>query len=467
MLLKELLREEWRMHSTMFGNTNFILFSLVIFGLCALFALITPLFISSKSILSFSHYLFFALGISIGSFGLSGREVLNKRFGEISFIAYSSKILPVSVKQIFLNFALKDLMYYTFFFIIPFCTAFIISSAITTITITQASLMFITIPLTFFFGLSLSFLMTTIYSRSKIIIQLIIGCSIVYVFLNLGFFTQEIVYENMLPPLQLFFNPTMKMLIVNITLSAGLFLISTLLFNFEFKAKGKGHKTLFRASKKPSAIKAFMLKDFIDLHRSQGGFGKILFSFLIPILIIEVMMSFVLKIFSVSGEGLLILFSVIIGVTASTIYNWLAEFDNAKKYLNLPINPKKICLSKTGLSIILGIISGSGLLIISFLFSEASITSLGFSFIIFTSVFAITLSVLVYLTGLNPNTLLFDAKTFLKYMLTLAPIIVFFMLQAFSYSKINHLFLIPAPIILTTISIALFKKSMKKITIFE
>jgi hypothetical protein len=211
-----------------------------------------------------------------------------------------------------------------------------------------------------------------------------------------------------------------------------------------------------------------MLKDVVDLHRSQGGFGKVIFSFLIPVLVVEVMISFILKAFSISSEGLLLLVSVVIGVTASTTYNWLTEFDDYRKYLNIPVSTRKIAFSKALLSFLIGGLSGAGLLVLSFLFSEAALTSLVIAFAVFLVVFIITLSVLVYLTGLTPNLLLFRAQTFAKYILILAPVIVFFMFQGFVYSGLqDSLLILTVSALLIPVSLVFFKKGLGKISVYE
>ncbi len=467
-LLSEMIREEWRIHSTLFGNKSFALFVPLIFCMSALFSLVTPMIVSIASVYAFAHYAFFAFGMAVGSFGLMGRETLNMRFGETSYLAYSSRILPLSIKKIFLNFALKDTIYYMAFFIVPFCVSFTLSSFITPVSFTKSLLMFITLPLSFLLGLSISFFLSTIYSKSRILGQIILLSGAIYIFLNLEIFTKESVYQSILPTLSFIITGSYADLFIGGFAALMFFAAALLFFSFEYRSSSKGYRTIFKASKKPSELKAFMLKDLIDLHRSQGGFGKIIFSFAIPVFIVEVMINFILRIFSVSSEGLLILMSVVIGVTASNVYNWLSEFDDSHKYLSMPISPKEICFSKSILSIILGWISGAGVLIVSFLFSEASFQSLAAAFFAFSGIMLLTTSVLVYLTGLKPNVLMLDSKKFLLYILALSPAIIAMMLESFEYkASFGPSIVIFTSAIFALLSVPILKKGISRISLFE
>jgi len=116
------------------------------------------------------------------------------------------------------------------------------------------------------------------------------------------------------------------------------------------------------------------------------------------------------------------------------------------------------------LTLIIGGITGVGVLIISFMFTEASLNSLIVSAIVLLASFFSTLSVLVYLTGLNPGLLLLSGKTFIKYLLILAPIIIIFMLESFTY---NQTLLLITSTILIPLSTWLLKKGINKITILD
>jgi hypothetical protein len=106
-IFRAMLSEEWRIHSTMFGSAGFALFPLLLALLAFAAALCWPLFsdvlppMTAVALLNAGYLL---AGASVGAFGLFGREVMNRRFGQASLIAYSSRSLPVSEQSILANF---------------------------------------------------------------------------------------------------------------------------------------------------------------------------------------------------------------------------------------------------------------------------------------------------------------------------------------------------------------------------
>ena len=102
--------KEWRMHSSLFGHRGFALFPVFIFLFTFFVSLVLPVFreiVTDAQRALGIHYFFLLLGCMIGAFGLMGREFMNRRFGQASLIAYSSRVLPVSERFIFANFLEK------------------------------------------------------------------------------------------------------------------------------------------------------------------------------------------------------------------------------------------------------------------------------------------------------------------------------------------------------------------------
>ncbi len=129
-----MLKEEWRMHSNLFGNNGFSLFPFFIFLFTFFVSLVLPVFreiftyaqIALGNALSVSYF----LAGMVGAFGLLGREFMNRRFGQASLIAYSSRTLPVSERLIFANFLVKDIVYYFVLYVLPFIAGFSLAVAL-------------------------------------------------------------------------------------------------------------------------------------------------------------------------------------------------------------------------------------------------------------------------------------------------------------------------------------------------
>ncbi len=168
-IFEAMLKEEWRIHSTLFGSAGFALFPLLLVFFAFAGALFWPFFadvLPAQTAVILIHSCYLLAGASVGGFGLFGREVMNRRFGQASMIAYSSRSLPVSEQTILLNFFLKDTVYYLVFWVFPFVAGLAFAAPFVGIPVTSAIRMLATLSLSFLLGLSLAFILSTIYVHS-------------------------------------------------------------------------------------------------------------------------------------------------------------------------------------------------------------------------------------------------------------------------------------------------------------
>src|SRR5512136_1678505 len=103
-LFSNMVKEEWRVHSTMFGSLSFALFPVMIFGIAFMGSFLVPLMrptIPAGNLALVIHATYLMLGIMVGGFGLLGDEGMSRRFGQASLVAYSGRRLALSEKFIF------------------------------------------------------------------------------------------------------------------------------------------------------------------------------------------------------------------------------------------------------------------------------------------------------------------------------------------------------------------------------
>ena len=115
---------------------------------------------TTKQMLQSAHYLFILFGVTIGTFGFAGKEIMNRRFGQASLVAYSSRSLPVSERTIFLNFLIKDVIYYVILWIVPIIFGLILASLFIPVNTTSMLLVCATLILSFLIGLSVVFFLS-------------------------------------------------------------------------------------------------------------------------------------------------------------------------------------------------------------------------------------------------------------------------------------------------------------------
>lgn len=456
-ILKKMIKEEWRIHTCSFDNKNFAFFPVLIAMMTAVASLFIPYVLNVIRVdefFKFVHYFFMFFGVSIGAFGLFGKEIMNRRFGQASLIAYSSRSLPVSERTIFFAFFVKDVIYYLILWIIPIFVAFLIISPFIGFTITSTLYACTTLILSFLIGLSLVFLLSTIYAHSSKILVLILT-SILGLYSVVTFFTNFQI-NFLLLSYNLYYKFSLQKLGIILMMIIIPSLLSIIFVKIEYPEKKKYHKNLLtRFSKKLkfSKYSYYIAKDFIDLKRSEGGLGKIIFSFLLPIGFTYFFLSIFLEL--IPMIKVIMIFSIFLGIVSTSIYNMITVFDTFNSYMFLPVRVSTIIKSKITSFIIINIISLVVLIIATITMNQ--LTYFIPAFLMFLSITIASLAVTVFLTGLNPNTLLYDSKVFIPYMGTLGSMLFLFTLL----SIINPFYMLASPIVIP-FSLYLLKKSYNK-----
>jgi len=442
-ILRSMIKEEWRIHSSMFGSFMFALFPVLLSIIMFAGSLLLPILneiIPINQLSTILHYMFIIFGLSVGSFGLLGREVMNRRFGQASLLAYSSRTLPVSEREIFLNFIVKDIIYYFSLWILPFVLGFALASPFMSISFIYSLSLLLTLTLSFLMGLSIAFFLSTIYAHSIKILVSILILFIASVLFTVNYFSLN--PSALLPMFSLF--PSTD----NIIFSLFLIIIPSAFSLMFLKVDYPQKKRLFKNSLeklsswfKFSRYSTFVSKDFLDFKRSEGGLGKIIFSFLIPISVAWLLLIIFLKFIPVLN--FFIIFSIFLGAISSSFYNWLTEFDLFTSYSFLPVKVSTIIKGKINSYIIINSISVIILILVTFLARQSIylIPSL-FSFIAISSY---TLAITIYLAGLTPSIFLYNAKIFSEYLLLISPILLalIFLSMPNPFYLIFSLFLIP------------------------
>jgi hypothetical protein len=415
-LFVSMLKEEWRVHSTMFGSISFALFPVMIFGIAFMGSFLLPLFrekVPPGYLAIIIHAIFLLLGIMVGGFGLLGMEVMNRRFGQASLLSYSARSLPISEQEIFCTFVVKDTVYYLMLWVVPFVAGFALASPFISVPISLPLLLLLTLTLSFLTGLALIFFLSTVYARSKRVFW------VLFVILLAGwvalYLTTGINAAAFFPPLQLlssFSYTTLLAACVVVILPSA---IAVMLFNAEYTDTTKRFRNaLVPLTKRLSFFPypPLAAKDLLDLSRSGSFVGQTLFSFLIPLGLLWFLLS-VLGRFIPQGDVLL-LFAILTGVIASTMYTWLTMFDSFSSYTCLPVGVSTLLKSKICSFAVLQMIPAVFIALVSIV--SGGVVFLVPALVLCLSVSFYALAVTVWLTGLSPSVLVYDAKVLLSYL---------------------------------------------------
>ncbi|OPY35746.1 MAG: hypothetical protein A4E35_02317 [Methanoregula sp. PtaU1.Bin051] len=456
-LFRNMMKEEWRVHSTMFGSISFALFPVMIFGIAFMGAFLLPLIqaaLPAGSLAVLVHANFLLLGFLVGGFGLIGNEVMNRRFGQASLLAYSARSLPLSERFIFVTFVLKDIVYYFFFWVFPFGFGYIAASPFTGIPLERTLLLLVTLTLAFLFGLCTVFILSTVYARSRAALWLAV--------IVLGVFWGSLAAVTgmnpalFFPPLLLYFSFSYASLVLSCALLLLLFLLSVMLFSPEYAGTVKEVKNSFspltrRLSFFPDPPLA--AKDLLDLHRSGSVVGQTLFSFLIPLVVIWFFLSLLGPFFP--PHGLLFTFAILTGVIASTMYTWVTMFDTFGPYACLPVSVSTLIRSKVSTFAVLQAVPAAFIAAVAVLTGDAPALVPAVVLCLAVSFYAV--SVTVWLTGLSPNVLVYDVRVLISYL-----ILVGIVLTIFSAVSFAGLYYALTSVVLVIPSLLFFRRAMVK-----
>lgn len=451
------MKEEWRIHSSLFGNLMFALFPIILVIITFVGSLLLPILkiiMPIRQLFTISNYTFLLFGLSVGSFGLFGREIMNRRFGHASLLAYSSRSLPVSEKKIFINFFVKDLIYYFFLWILPFALGFALATPFISINLIYSLSVLLVLTLSFMIGLSIIFLLSTIYAHSSKLLVVILILSAIVGLVIMNYFRISLLI--LLPILSFSYLPSVNQIIFSLLVIIIPTAFSLTFLKVDFPQKKRLFKNsldrlsnLFRFSRYSILIS----KDFLDFNRSEGGLGKIIFSFLIPLALIWLLISLFFRFIPVLN--LFVIFSMFLGIISSSFYNWFTEYDLFTSYSFLPVKISTIMKSKINSYVIINLIS----LVVLILVALATKQTVYFlpALFSFLAISSYTLSVTVYLAGLSPNILLYNAKIFSEYLLLISPVILILI-----FVSIFNPFYLIVSLILVPVSYNIIKISYEK-----
>jgi len=446
-LFVAMMKEEWRIHSTMFGSLSFALFPVMIFGIAFMGSFLIPLMhttMPAGNLTLLVHANYLMLGIMVGGFGLLGNEMMNRRFGGASLLSYSARSLPLSDRFIFTNFVVKDTIYYFFLWVLPFGGGYVLASPFTGVPLAKALLLLLTLTLSFLFGLCSIFFLSAVYARSR--------TALWFVLLALGVGIGGLSAVTGMNP-ALFFPPlllnaafTWTNFAVSCIVLAALFAVAIVLFNPESVGSEKVYHDSFaplmqRYSFLPNPPLA--AKDTLDLYRSGSIVGQTIFSFILPLAVIWFFLSLLGPYFP--PHGLLFIFAITAGVIASTMYTWVTMFDTFGPYACLPVAVSTLIGSKLTTFSVLQLIPALFIAAVALLAGEGAYLFPAVVLGISVSFYAV--GVMAYLTGLSPNVLVYDVKVLAVYLVLVGIVLTLFTGLAYAnplYAFAAVVLLIPA-----------------------
>jgi hypothetical protein len=302
--------------------------------------------------------------------------------------------------------------------------------------------------------LSVVFFLSTLYAHSSKILAALLLLAAIGTLVVMRYYTINI--TTLLPSYSMFYQPTLRKIIISLSLILLPSAISLIFLKVDYPEKKKQYQNNLAPltdKLKFSKYSYYVAKDFLDMSRSEGGVGKIIFSFLFPIVLTWIFLYIFFE--KIPTINIIMIFAIFLGIVSSSIYNMLTEFETFNSYMFLPVSVSTVIKSKITSYILINIISLVILII----------TAIGTNQLIyfipalcsFVTISLYSLAMTIYFMGLHPTILLYNAKIFSQYMLSVAPILFIFTI----ISIINPFALLASPILILP-AIFIIKNSYKK-----
>ncbi|MFA5313291.1 MAG: hypothetical protein WC375_08280 [Methanomassiliicoccales archaeon] len=427
-LLKLMMLEEYRLHISYSSKRMFLTMPL--------YVIIFTIFLGStigefgggmsiEDMVLMAHAGVFLYGMSVGAFGFLGRTYVERRYGKNNFLVATPFLLPLSFKRAYLDMFLRDLIYYSALMLAPAFVGLSIAGLIVGYQFVSVALLFIALFLSFLFGISFSFFVSVVYTRSVPAFLAAVGVFMAALFAY-GFF-EAFPLETILPPagLQLNVQPfgsdisaAVYYTVLSVLASLAFIALALQMVNVERGSKSYTYKDRFSAYR--AKLKAFrsydalLAKELVDIRRS-GMFSKLIFAYVAPLLFLGFSTWYINTGLKIPVGFNIIFYAGMVGFFGVMVYNWLTNTDLNDYYETMPVDVPMVIRTKlVSFLLLTTAISIAFVLLIAFMNGETKLLWLAIPVLLVTSIYMVTAT--AYLTGLRTSSFLFDPSVLGKFM---------------------------------------------------
>jgi len=427
-LLMLMLKEEFRTHASYSGRRRFLSFPAFVFVLAFGTGLTLDKMletVSLEQLAIFSHISVFVYGLSVGAFGLMGREYLERRYGRNNYLVAMPYLLPISFKTTFLGIYLRDAIFYVLLMLAPASLGLAVAAPVAGFSVLSVGLFFVAVLVTFMLGMSLSFLASVVYIRSMpwfvVLTSLIAALFAAYGVL--GLVGPEVVMPSL--AFQMAVRPfPVEPFEALVGLGAGILLtvimtaLAYALVEVRINIVSQAYRNLLPSYHRRIGFfrepdRALISKELVDLRRS-GIVAKMFFSFVLPLLFLSFTVWFVNYGLAIPVGFNSVFYAAMVGFIGVLMYSWLNNIDLAEYYSLLPVTVPRMIRIRIIVFMFLTLgVSAFFVVAISVLNGETELLWLALIVMVVTSLYMVVMT--AYLTGLKTNTFLFDTTVLGKF----------------------------------------------------
>jgi len=433
-----MFREEWRLHSHLFGGTRFGLFPLVVACLTAgASALLAVTGTAPRTVFGGLHALAFVFGLHTGSIGFVGRDSLRDLLGDVTLLVFSARTLPLSRRRLLAVFVAKDLLFYALLFLLPIAVG-TASAVHATVAATSgidapvgavasgidapvgavASAVGVVLPalgtgLRLWLALTVSFVLGMGATLAGLglsgrgvpgLAALAAPAAALAVAWRAG--VDVVAYT----PYGAFLDPTPSRVAASLAAVAVVSVVAAAAFDPSVRRPARTVDPAFRRldARLGDPVAA---KTVLDLRRSAGGVWKVLFSAAILFGVTVALVDLAGRITGVD-PSVGVSFGTILGLTGFTTFNWLTQADDIDAYLVHPLSVGDVFAAKFRAFLLFGPLVGLAFYALAVGWLGGSPAEVAVGAALLVGVTCYIFGTTVYLAGLSPNEFLFDATLF-------------------------------------------------------
>lgn len=404
-LLRPMLKEEWRLHSRLFGSWSFGAFPLVVFVIAAAAYLgVIASGFAFPELERGVQYVVFFLGLSVGSVGFVSRDAVDNLLGESNLLVFSSRTLPVSQQESVAVFVVKDLVYYSFLYLTPLVVALLPVAYVfdVSVSVGGVALVWVAVNIAFAFGVTTSFFAAALHTRSRALLGVVvalIALAIFYARAGVLAYTPLAFYES----------PSATTAAIAFVPIAVLSVAGVFVLQPERASSTRSYRDVYPRLRDLLRGEGLTAKMVLDVTRSSGGVWKIFFSvgilfgiFVFLVLRVDIVSNIV------AAPGLA--FAVLLAISTVSVYNWVNRFDNLEDYTSLPVDADDVVRAKALTFAVIALPVAYAYLLVGVVVFGFKEVALGV--VVLPLVVLYVFGVTSYLTGLDPNELLLNSRLF-------------------------------------------------------
>ena len=459
-VFREMLREEWRLHSELLGGGRFGAFPLLVVALVAgAVWLLEFTGTDPGAVVAGMHALAFVFGLHTGSIGFIGRDAVGNVLGDVTLLVFSGRTLPLSQGRLLAIFVVKDVCYYAVLFLLPMAVGVAPAALVgAEVGLAAVPLLWVTLVTTFVLGIGLTIAGVGLAAKG------LPGRGLLLVLLGVvaaAWYTGVPVLDY--TPYGIYLNPGLVSAGSSAALILAAYAVGAATFDPQVQSSDRAVGPEFRRwlARVDDPVAA---KTLLDVHRSSGGFGKVLFSAAILLGVTAGLVDLAADITGVA-PSVGVSFGAVLGLTGFTTYNWLTTNDDVESYLAHPLDAEAVFHGKLRAFLLLGPAVGLAFYALGVLWRGTPIAEAVVGAVVLVGVACYVFGLTIYLAGMSPNEFLFDTGLYAAFGAAVAVPLVPILVVAFALAPVSAGLLVGLGVggaLLGAVGMGLYRRSLPK-----